>query len=431
MRAARRQAPRRRAVEELLRARAHLVDVHPARVSPRSTGSTRSSRRSRRCATPTWPRSGPGTPSARPPSSSTTPTRSQPAAQAPGHLHEHHRQHRAGLGPGRRRPAGEAPAVPRLVPDHPGVGHPPRAVEAQELRGPHPPGRGRDRRHRRRASVRPSAATSASPPPAVPGVALKSETIGLAVSLELPLLIIDIQRGGPSTGLPTKTEQADLLHGHVRPPRRVAAADRGRLQPGALLRRRHRGGPHRPQVPHPGDPALRRLPGQRRRAVAAPRRRRPARHLASRSPPSPTTPTTTATPTFWPYLRDPDTLARPWAVPGHAGPRAPHRRHREGGRHRQHLLRPREPRAHGPAARRQGRRHRRRHPRRRGARRRRRRRDPRRRLGLDLGRDRRRGRPRAGPGPPGRPRPPHPPQPVPGQPRRGAAPLPARCSCPR
>ena len=44
-----------------------------------------------------------------------------------------------------------------------------------------------------------------------PGVALKSETIGLAVSLELPLLVIDIQRGGPSTGLPTKTEQADLL----------------------------------------------------------------------------------------------------------------------------------------------------------------------------------------------------------------------------
>jgi len=44
-----------------------------------------------------------------------------------------------------------------------------------------------------------------------PGVALKSETIGLAVSLELPLVIIDIQRGGPSTGLPTKTEQADLL----------------------------------------------------------------------------------------------------------------------------------------------------------------------------------------------------------------------------
>ena len=39
-----------------------------------------------------------------------------------------------------------------------------------------------------------------------PGIALKGETIGLAVSLELPLLVIDIQRGGPSTGLPTKTE---------------------------------------------------------------------------------------------------------------------------------------------------------------------------------------------------------------------------------
>src|SRR5256714_3587298 len=45
-----------------------------------------------------------------------------------------------------------------------------------------------------------------------PGIDLKSETIGLAVSLELPLVIVDIQRGGPSTGLPTKTEQADLLH---------------------------------------------------------------------------------------------------------------------------------------------------------------------------------------------------------------------------
>jgi len=44
-----------------------------------------------------------------------------------------------------------------------------------------------------------------------PGVALKSETMGLALSLELPLVIVSIQRGGPSTGLPTKTEAADLL----------------------------------------------------------------------------------------------------------------------------------------------------------------------------------------------------------------------------
>lgn len=44
-----------------------------------------------------------------------------------------------------------------------------------------------------------------------PGMSLKTEAIGLATMLELPLLIVDIQRGGPSTGLPTKTEQADLL----------------------------------------------------------------------------------------------------------------------------------------------------------------------------------------------------------------------------
>ena len=44
-----------------------------------------------------------------------------------------------------------------------------------------------------------------------PGVDLKAETIGLAISLELPMILVDIQRGGPSTGLPTKTEAADLL----------------------------------------------------------------------------------------------------------------------------------------------------------------------------------------------------------------------------
>src|SRR5207253_9543325 len=44
-----------------------------------------------------------------------------------------------------------------------------------------------------------------------PGICLKSEAIGLAVMTEIPCLIIDVQRGGPSTGLPTKTEQADLL----------------------------------------------------------------------------------------------------------------------------------------------------------------------------------------------------------------------------
>src|SRR5262249_18439360 len=44
-----------------------------------------------------------------------------------------------------------------------------------------------------------------------PGLDLKTETIGLAVTLELPMVIIDVQRAGPSTGMPTKTEQSDLL----------------------------------------------------------------------------------------------------------------------------------------------------------------------------------------------------------------------------
>ncbi|MGZ3957477.1 MAG: 2-oxoacid:acceptor oxidoreductase subunit alpha [Flavisolibacter sp.] len=47
-----------------------------------------------------------------------------------------------------------------------------------------------------------------------PGMALKSEAMGLAMMLEIPLLIIDVQRGGPSTGLPTKTEQSDLLQAY-------------------------------------------------------------------------------------------------------------------------------------------------------------------------------------------------------------------------
>ena len=44
-----------------------------------------------------------------------------------------------------------------------------------------------------------------------PGLALKTEAIGLAVMMEIPLVIVNVQRGGPSTGLPTKTEQADLM----------------------------------------------------------------------------------------------------------------------------------------------------------------------------------------------------------------------------
>jgi 2-oxoglutarate ferredoxin oxidoreductase subunit alpha len=74
------------------------------------------------------------------------------------------------------------------------------------------PGRGRDRRRRcgARCGVRRRAGRHTT---SGPGISLKSETIGLAVASSCPLLVIDVQRGGPSTGLPTKTEQADLLAG--------------------------------------------------------------------------------------------------------------------------------------------------------------------------------------------------------------------------
>ena len=112
-----------------------------------------------------------------------------------------------------------------------------------------------------------------------PGVALKSETIGLAISLELPL---HHHRRAARRALHRPADQDRAVRpaaGHVRPPRRVAAADRVGVDPVGVLLRRHRGRPHRPEVPHAGLPAHRRLPGQRRRAVADPRRVDAARHL--------------------------------------------------------------------------------------------------------------------------------------------------------
>ena len=111
-----------------------------------------------------------------------------------------------------------------------------------------------------------------------PGIALKGETIGLAVSLELPLVIVDVQRGGPSTGLPTKTEQSDLLQAmygrNGEAPMPIVAPQ----SPGRLLRRGTRGGPDRRHLSHAGDPAVRRLSGERLRALAAARPRQPAGH---------------------------------------------------------------------------------------------------------------------------------------------------------
>ncbi|MCF3962131.1 2-oxoacid:acceptor oxidoreductase subunit alpha [Streptomyces fuscigenes] len=151
-----------------------------------------------------------------------------------------------------------------------------------------------------------------------PGVALKSETIGLAVSLELPLLIVDIQRGGPSTGLPTKTEQADLLQAMygrngeapvpiVAPSTPAdcfdAAVEAARIAltyrtPVLLLSDGYLANGSEPwRVPEPHE-----LPDLTVRFATAPNHQN-----------------ADGTEVFWPYKRDPQTLARPWAVPGTPG----------------------------------------------------------------------------------------------------------------
>ena len=146
-----------------------------------------------------------------------------------------------------------------------------------------------------------------------PGVALKAETIGLAVSLELPLVIVDIQRGGPSTGLPTKTEQADLLQ---------AMYGRNGEAPVPIIAPRS-----------PADCFHAAIEAAR----IATKYRTPVfllsdGYLANGSEPwllpnrdelPDLTVEFTTEPNkdgeFWPYLRDPQTLARPWAIPGTPG----------------------------------------------------------------------------------------------------------------
>ena len=151
-----------------------------------------------------------------------------------------------------------------------------------------------------------------------PGIALKSEAIGLAVSLELPLIVIDVQRGGPSTGLPTKTEQSDLLQAMfgrngespvpiIAPQSPAdcfdAALEAARIAityrtPVFLLSDGYLANGSEPwNVPDPStlptiDPGFATEPN----------------HVGSDGQQE-----------FWPYLRDPQTLARPWAIPGTAG----------------------------------------------------------------------------------------------------------------
>ncbi|MFE2039445.1 2-oxoacid:acceptor oxidoreductase subunit alpha [Streptomyces sp. NPDC059477] len=151
-----------------------------------------------------------------------------------------------------------------------------------------------------------------------PGLALKSETIGLAVSMELPLLVIDIQRGGPSTGLPTKTEQADLLQAMygrngeapvpIVAPRTPAdcfdaAIEAARIAlayrtPVLLLSDGYLANGSEPWR----IPELEELPD-----------------LAVQFAQGTNHTLDDGTEVFWPYKRDPHTLARPWAVPGTPG----------------------------------------------------------------------------------------------------------------
>ena len=163
---ARGQAARRRAVEELLRPRPDLVDVHPADRARRSSGSTQKFA-SRRAGARRQPRRVQGRATLRRDRRAVRPPYEIAAGAArPGPLPQHHRQPRGRLRPHRRRAAGEPADPVRVVPDHPGVRHPPRAVEAQELRRAHAAGRGRDRGRRGRRSAPRSPASSASPRPA-------------------------------------------------------------------------------------------------------------------------------------------------------------------------------------------------------------------------------------------------------------------------
>ena len=149
-----------------------------------------------------------------------------------------------------------------------------------------------------------------------PGVALKSETIGLAVALELPLLIVDVQRGGPSTGLPTKTEQADLLQAMFGRNGEAPVPIIAPRSPGdcfdATLEAVRIAVTYRTPVLLLSDGSL--------ANGSEPWKVPDASTLEAIDPKFATEPNApNGTDEFWPYLRDDDTLARPWAVPGTPG----------------------------------------------------------------------------------------------------------------
>jgi 2-oxoglutarate ferredoxin oxidoreductase subunit alpha len=154
-----------------------------------------------------------------------------------------------------------------------------------------------------------------------PGIALKSEAIGLAVMTELPLLVIDVQRGGPSTGLPTKTEQADLLQAMFgrngeSPVPIVAPRSPGDCFDAALEAVRI-AITYRTPVMLLSDGMLAngsepwRIPETSELPTIDPAFATRANHQVGEGDGQKAE--------FWPYLRDEETLARPWAIPGTPG----------------------------------------------------------------------------------------------------------------
>jgi 2-oxoglutarate/2-oxoacid ferredoxin oxidoreductase subunit alpha len=156
-----------------------------------------------------------------------------------------------------------------------------------------------------------------------PGIALKSEAIGLAVMVELPLVVIDVQRSGPSTGIPTKTEQGDLLQ---------CMFGRNSVAPVAIV------------APQSASDCFNMAIEAWRLAI---KYRTPVVFLSDLYlgvgsepwliPDFDSLPKIDATlhtdpDTFKPYARDPETLARPWAVPG-----TPGLEHRIGGLEKQDI----------------------------------------------------------------------------------------------
>lgn len=149
-----------------------------------------------------------------------------------------------------------------------------------------------------------------------PGVALKSETIGLAVMTELPLLVIDVQRGGPSTGLPTKTEQADLLQAmfgrNGESPVPIVAPCTPADCFDAAIEATRIALTYRTPVMLLSDGAI--ANGSEPWLIPDVSTLPDLRVEFAKEPNS-----TDGSDEFWPYVRDPETLARPWAVPGTPG----------------------------------------------------------------------------------------------------------------